>query len=153
MQQFLGIGPAQSKFHASVARAAQTAEHLFVGNAHSGHILAVDLYDTVAGKHAHLLGRAAGNHFNNLDGIVVDHKLDTDTTERAFKVVVHSLQVGRRNIGGVRVEVREQTGNRQFNKAVEVHVIHIVVADEIEYSLEFLLGCGRTALAVNPFAG
>ena len=51
------------------------------------------------------------------------------------------------------VEIGEQTRDSLLDKAVEIHLVDIFVADEVENGLKFLLGGCRTVVAVHHVAG
>ncbi len=52
----------------------------------------------------------------------------------------------------MRVKVGKHAWQGVFEQAVEVHLVHIIFPDKVDYGLEFFLGRGRAALAVEHVA-
>ncbi len=149
IEHLLGAGTTDTEGDGSATLAAELFEHLLIGDADAGHVLTVDLDNAVAGAHADFLGRTSRDDLDDSDGVVVDHKLHTDAAERAVEFLVDRAEVGSRDVCRVRVEILEESRDAVLQKAVEIDFIHIIVADEIENSLEFFLGCraGRVSSA------
>ena len=98
-KSFLGILTFYAQNHFRIAVTSKHFQYLFVCKSGTCHILAVDLYDAVAGFKANLFRRASGDNLDYGYSVVVEHELYADSAEGAVKLVIHGLQVACRDIG------------------------------------------------------
>ena len=124
--------PHHSDFHLSALLALQSAHRLFVGHHLSHKRLSVHANYLVAGQYSSLLCRTVLHHVLHVDGVLSDNKFHADSRERALEVVLRSLHVFGADINRVRVEVRKYLRYRHINERVDVHVVNILIVDDMQ---------------------
>ena len=118
-------------------RALHPPDHAVLRELHAGDDLVVHLQEPVAGQHARLLGRAAGDHLQH-DGRVVRHvELDADALEIAGQLLVGLLPFHGRQVHRVRVQLRQGPGDGGVRHPGLVDGVDIVLLDLVEDEVQF----------------
>lgn len=124
-------------------RAFLAAEHMEHGvGRHVGpcDVLSVDLYNAVAGEHSCLLGCASGNHLDYIKRVLDHLELDSDAIEGAFELALGGCALGRGDIDGMGVEIREDLAQGYVDDGIEGDVVDVAFLDYVEYAGELVAG-------------
>ena len=139
-----------ANLHFRVLGTFQAFHRLLVGNALSHERLVVDTYYLVASDNASLLCRSVGDYSLHMYGVLANHELNAHAEERAFQVVGGQLHVLRAYINRMRVELCKYLRHCLFNKRVDVHLVNILVVDDVQKVVEPV---ATAVYDIQPVAG
>ena len=138
MQDFLLALAHDTELHFAALRTFQALHRFVVGHnlAHESRV--VDFHNAVARHDAYLFGRTTGNDIADVNGVLLNGELHTDTAEATSQVVVHGLQVLGRDIGRVGVQFSQNLWHGIFYQFAHVHGVHILVIDDAEQAVQLV---------------
>ena len=110
---------------------------LLVGNFLADEHRVVDLYDLISRNQASTLCWAIADDILHADGILTDGKLNADAGERTLQVVGGYLYILGSDVGGMRIELRQDLRHSFLNKVIHVDSVNIHIVDVMEQIVEF----------------
>ena len=137
------LSPLHQNADPGACRALHPADHAVLGELHACNVLLPYLQYAVPDLKSGLLGRASGNDLEH-DGRVVGHiELDAYAVEIAFKGSDGLLEVCRREIHRMGVELCKGCRQSRIGQEADIHRIDIVVLDGTEQQVELAPRLGR----------
>src|SRR5690606_19860896 len=118
-------------------RALQVPHDILVGDADSGDVHRVDTDDLVTGKYAHGFGRSSAQGRDHHDCIVENPEFNPDAVKVAAQVFIGALPVAGRDVGRMRIELRQHILERFFNQVTRVHLVYVRLLNVGKYFPEF----------------
>ena len=115
--------------HDGALGALQQLHDVFVGDANAGDVFAVDFHKPIARPNAEAFRRAAADGRHHHDRVLEDVELHPDAFEVAVEGLVRLLELLRREIHRVRVEVLEHFHDGLFRERLHVHTVDVQLTD------------------------
>ena len=115
-----------------VLGALEPVHGLFLGHYLTHKRLAIHAHNLVACQNAGLFGGTVLDDALDVNSVLSDDKLDTDTRERTLQVVGGSLCLLGIDIHRVRVELGENLRDSHIHQRVDVDLVYILVADDMQ---------------------
>ena len=143
IERYLLVPAPDGDQHPGAGGALHTTDHTVLRETHASDVGGIDLEQTVAGLHADLLRRAAGDDFNHHGRIVRHVELYADAGEVAGKVLLGVFQFLRRHIDGMRVEGRESSVDGRFGDLLAIDRINVMIIYSLQHQVEFAPVPGR----------
>ena len=137
-EQVLGFAAADAHLDMGAFGALEALHDALVANTHTGHHFPIDFDDAVSRHDAQLFTRPTGDGGDDHDGVLHDVEAHADAFELAVEWLIGLLQVFRRDVDGVRVELLEHAADGGFDESIEVHAVHIHAVHVVEERVEFL---------------
>ena len=119
-------------FHLCVLRTFKAVHRLFVCHFLADKWFPIDAHNLVAGKQARSLCRTVLDYVLHMYRVLAYRELDAHAGERTAQVVGGSLHILGTDIDGVRVEIGENLRYRLIDKRIDVHLIDILVVDNMQ---------------------
>ena len=128
----LDASTANAQLDFGAAYATQALHGAVVGNAVAHIFLAIDGDDAVASLQTHVLRRTALEHPHHADSILINGELHADARKTTAQFLHALLHLGRRDIGGVRVQFLEYLRQSLFHEIGKIDGVDILVVYEME---------------------